>query len=68
MATVLVEKKRNPAGAVISYPSIEFQPTFVAENNYKNYRIYPLGFAQKNGFITYSEDEMVSHMLNGVPQ
>jgi poly-gamma-glutamate capsule biosynthesis protein CapA/YwtB (metallophosphatase superfamily) len=68
MATVLVEKKLNPAGAVISYPSIEFHPTFVAENNYKNYRIYPLDFAQKNGFITYSEDEMVSHMMDGVPQ
>jgi poly-gamma-glutamate capsule biosynthesis protein CapA/YwtB (metallophosphatase superfamily) len=68
MATVQVEKKRNPAGAVISYPSIEFQPTFVAQVNYTNYRIYPLDFAQKNGMITYSEDDMVSHMMNGLPQ
>ncbi|MEG9297664.1 CapA family protein [Mangrovibacillus sp. Mu-81] len=68
MATVQVEKKRNPAGAVISYPSIDFQPTFVAQVNYTNYRIYPLDFAQKNGMITYSEDDMVSHMMNGLPQ
>jgi poly-gamma-glutamate capsule biosynthesis protein CapA/YwtB (metallophosphatase superfamily) len=68
MAKVQVEKKRNPAGSVITYPSIEFHPTFVAENNYKNYRIYPLDFAQENGFISYTEDEMVSHMMNGVPQ
>ncbi|MGR3764403.1 CapA family protein [Rossellomorea sp. NS-SX7] len=68
IAEVQIEKQRNPAGSVITYPSIEFHPTFVAENNYKNYRIYPLDFAQKNGFISYSEDEMVSHMMNGVPQ
>jgi poly-gamma-glutamate capsule biosynthesis protein CapA/YwtB (metallophosphatase superfamily) len=68
MAAVQVEKKRSPTGAVISYPSIEFQPTFVAQVNYTNYRIYPLDFAQRNGMIIYSEDDMVSHMMNGLPQ
>lgn len=68
MAEIQVEKQQSPAGTVITYPSIEFHPTFVAENKYNNYRIYPLDFAQKNGFITYSEEEMVSHMMNGVAQ
>ncbi|MCA1053842.1 CapA family protein [Rossellomorea aquimaris] len=68
MAEIQVLLDRSPAGSVITYPSITFHPTYVGERNYKNYRIYPLDFAQKNGMITYTEDEMVSHMMNGVSQ
>ncbi|PFA62216.1 capsular biosynthesis protein [Bacillus sp. AFS015802] len=67
MVTVQIEKKMNPAGSSISFPSIQFQPTFVSENHYKNYRIYPLDFARKNGMISNTEEEMVSHMVNGLP-
>lgn len=68
MVTVQVEKTMNPVGSKITFPSIGFQPTFVSENHYKNYRIYPLDFARKNGLIAYTEEEMVSHMVNGVPE
>ncbi|BCB03788.1 CapA family protein [Bacillus sp. KH172YL63] len=68
MVTVQVDKRSNPAGTKITYPSIDFQPTFVSENHYKNYRIYPLDFAEKNGLIRYSQEEMVSHMVNGLPE
>lgn len=68
MVTVQVEKRMNPGGSKITFPSIEFQPTFVSENHYNNYRIYPLEFAKKNGLIGYSEEEMVSHMVNGLPE
>ncbi|WP_226674675.1 CapA family protein [Rossellomorea aquimaris] len=68
MVTVQVEKMMNPAGSKITYPSIQFQPTFVSENHYNNYRIYPLDFARKNGMIAYSEEEMESHMVDGLPQ
>jgi poly-gamma-glutamate capsule biosynthesis protein CapA/YwtB (metallophosphatase superfamily) len=67
MVTVQVEKKMNPAGSQITFPSVQFQPTFVSENHYKNYRIYPLGFAKENGMIAYTEEEMVSHMVDGIP-
>ncbi|MFP3472169.1 CapA family protein, partial [Micrococcus sp. SIMBA_144] len=36
MVTVQVEKLMNPAGSKITYPSIQFQPTFVSENHYNN--------------------------------
>ncbi|NMH70076.1 CapA family protein [Bacillus sp. RO3] len=68
MVTVQVEKTMNPGGSVISFPSIDFQPTFVYEHQYNNYRIYPLDFANNNGMIGYSEAEMVSHMVNGLPE
>ncbi|MFI8687191.1 CapA family protein [Rossellomorea sp. NPDC077527] len=68
MVTVQVEKAMNPAGSTISFPSIQFQPTFVSENHYRNYRIYPLDFASKNGMIAYTENDMVSHMVNGLPE
>ncbi|MDX8344349.1 CapA family protein [Rossellomorea sp. YZS02] len=68
MVTVQVEKLMNPAGSKITYPSIQFQPTFVSENHYNNYRIYPLDFARKNGMIAYTEEEMVSHMVDGLAQ
>ncbi|MBN8193209.1 CapA family protein [Bacillus sp. NTK074B] len=68
MVTVQVEKMMNPAGSKITYPSIQFQPTFVSENHYHNYRIYPLDFARKNGMIAYTEEEMVSHMVDGLAQ
>jgi poly-gamma-glutamate capsule biosynthesis protein CapA/YwtB (metallophosphatase superfamily) len=68
MVTVQVEKKMNPAGSTITFPSIHFQPTFVSENHYKNYRIYPLDFARKNGMIAHTKEEMVSHMVNGLPE
>ncbi|WP_044336992.1 CapA family protein [Rossellomorea aquimaris] len=68
MVTVQVEKTMNPGGSKVTYPSIEFQPTFVSENHYNNYRIYPLDFANNNGMIRYSEEEMVSHMVNGLPE
>ena len=68
MVTVQVEKTMIPGGSKITYPSIEFHPTFVSENHYNNYRIYPLDFAEKNGLIRHSEEEVVSHMVNGLPQ
>ncbi|WP_064093385.1 CapA family protein [Rossellomorea aquimaris] len=68
MVTVQVEKTMSPKGAIIKYPTIGFQPTFVDENKYNNYRIYPLEFAHKNGLIPNSEEELVSHMMSGLPQ
>ncbi|MFD2682305.1 CapA family protein [Bacillus seohaeanensis] len=66
MVTVEIEKSISSDGVKISYPSVQFNPTFVAEANYQNYRIYPLADAHQKGLIANSEEELVSHMSDGI--
>jgi poly-gamma-glutamate capsule biosynthesis protein CapA/YwtB (metallophosphatase superfamily) len=66
MATVEIEKSISSDGVKISYPSVQFEPTFVTEANYRNYQIYPLADAHQKGLIANSEEELVSHMSNGI--
>ncbi|MCP3740961.1 CapA family protein [Rossellomorea sp. BNER] len=62
IASVTVQKKIDSEGVKISFPSIDFHPTYVSENSYQDYKIYPLENAHEQGLVTYSKAEMVSHM------
>jgi poly-gamma-glutamate capsule biosynthesis protein CapA/YwtB (metallophosphatase superfamily) len=64
IANVTVQKVIDEKGKRISFPEIGFQPTFVTQSRYKNYRILPLAAAHESGLVAFPEDEMVSHVMN----
>ncbi|WP_409254037.1 CapA family protein [Bacillus sp. SCS-153A] len=64
IANVTVQKVIDENGKRISFPEIGFQPTFVTQSNYNNYRILPLAAANQSGLVSFPEDEMVSHVMN----
>ncbi|WP_456271232.1 CapA family protein [Bacillus sp. AK031] len=64
IANVTVQKIIDENGKRITFPEIGFQPTYVTQSNYRNYRILPLAQAYQNGLVPFPEDEMVSHVMN----
>jgi poly-gamma-glutamate capsule biosynthesis protein CapA/YwtB (metallophosphatase superfamily) len=64
IANVTVQKIIDENGKRITFPEIGFQPTYVTQSNYHNYRILPLEQAYQNGLVPFPEDEMVSHVMN----
>ncbi|WP_421384999.1 CapA family protein [Bacillus salacetis] len=64
IANVTVQKVIDENGKRISFPEIGFQPTYVTQSDYHNYRILPLSAAHQSGLVSFAEDEMVSHVMN----
>ncbi|MGM0844819.1 MAG: CapA family protein [Bacillota bacterium] len=63
IVNVTVQKNIDENGKRITFPEIDFQPTYVTHSGYKNYRIIPLDTANQNGLVSFPEEEMVSHVM-----
>ncbi|WP_113928522.1 CapA family protein [Bacillus sp. P14.5] len=64
IANITVQKVIDENGKRISFPEIGFQPTFVTQSRYENYRILPLNAAHQSGLVSFPEEEMVSHVMS----
>jgi poly-gamma-glutamate capsule biosynthesis protein CapA/YwtB (metallophosphatase superfamily) len=64
IANVTVQKVIDENGKRITFPEISFQPTFVTQSQYKNYRVLPLDAAHQSGLVSFPEEEMVSHVMS----
>lgn len=68
IATVTVNKSVQDGRVTLSYPSVDFEPTYVSEQGYSNYRLHPLSEAHKKGLISNSAKEITTHMTDGMAQ
>ncbi|RIW38541.1 CapA family protein [Bacillus salacetis] len=67
IANVKVQKVIDEKGKRITFPEINFQPTYVTQSRLRNYRILPLAAANQSGLVSFPEEEMVSHVMSMEP-
>lgn len=63
IANVTVQKVIDKNGKRIIFPEIGFQPTYVTQSKFHNYRIMPLSAAYESGLVPIGAEEMVSHVM-----
>ncbi|MEW4222930.1 CapA family protein [Rossellomorea marisflavi] len=68
MAVITVNKTIQDGRVTLSYPSVDFEPTYVSQQGNSNYRLHPLSEAHKKGLISNSAKEINTHMFEGIAQ
>lgn len=65
MVEFKVTKEIIDAVKHIKISNIQFHPTYVANQDLHQYRVYPLKEAYQKGLIDHSYSEIMEHMMNG---
>jgi poly-gamma-glutamate capsule biosynthesis protein CapA/YwtB (metallophosphatase superfamily) len=64
MGTVTIKKTVNKQGTSIDITDVQFYPTYVYHNNYRNYRVYPLEEAVSLGIAPYPVESVMKHLFS----